>query len=168
MIRRSSSLGAAAGTKVPASLPSSRSSRENRTDKTANHQPTVEISRHRRLVSQQHAIQDHHPINTLAPSHPTTGIPPTSTSTQSRCGLSTGVCAWLRARAPLGPLRRIETCEKERETHIGTDDANVIRLFPPSLRCPLLPRAAEQARQAAVPRPRQRRQDDAPAHVEGA
>lgn len=45
-----------------------------------------------------------------------------------------------------------------------------IKLFSPtcSLRRPLVARPAQQARQAAVPRPRQCRKDDAAAHAEGA
>lgn len=38
---------------------------------------------------------------------------------------------------------------------------------PHSLRCPGLPRPAQQARQAPLPRPRQCRKDDPSAHVEG-
>lgn len=43
-----------------------------------------------------------------------------------------------------------------------------VSLPPCSLRRPLVARPAQQARQAAVPRPRQCRKDDAAAHAEGA
>lgn len=56
------------------------------------------------------------------------------------------------ASVPLGPYGERRHV-RGRKKHIAKDDANVIRLSPSSLRCPLLPRAVEQARQAAVPRP---------------
>lgn len=47
-------------------------------------------------------------------------------------------------------------------------DMKVLLSSPCSLRRPLVARPAQQARQAAVPRPRQCRKDDAAAHAEGA